>query len=169
MKALFLNIVVICFLGFCCCEKDNGVYSEEYVYLKPAVETQMKKIEREVADSVGLLLDHYSKAMVPLSCNYCVVDLKEFAALKAYCMRHRESAICVLDHALQPNRSSWGFREIFKSIFPEAYSGILKEYSIVLIPEAEITNASDRWNNRDKEYSVPFKVVAERFLEVSRK
>ena len=169
MRASFLTIIMTCLLSFYSCEKDSTVYAEEYVYLKPAVENRLKDVNREVADSVYLLLDNYTKAMTPLSCTYCVVDLKEFAVLKAYCMRHRESAIYVLDHALQPSRSNWGFREIFKSIFSEEYSEILRAYSIVLIPEAEIENASDRWNNRDREYSVPFKVIAERFLELSGK
>ncbi|MGC9354509.1 MAG: hypothetical protein ACP5D9_11760 [Mariniphaga sp.] len=165
MKTFILLMTFLVVLLSCQKEQDEG-YITEFLQFKQAIEQQILVVDKNITDSAMIIIDNYLEGIKPMSCLYCVAEGEIFAPVSAYCERHPESLIFVLESAVKGSRLTFGFRKLFKEFYPEKFSELLESEEIVLIPGPEVKTEEDIWENKVKENSLPFKLLTEEYLKI---
>lgn len=165
MKAFVLLSLLLALSG---CEKDKLSYLPEYEKFRPDVENHITLVLKDVSDSIKFIINEYLERVEPLSCTFCVVEVDAFAPVRNYCIKNPQCLIYVLESALKGSRLTWGFRVLFKEFYPNNYQRLLDEAGIILIPESELNTDEVKWNNKQKEYSLPFENIVKEYFEVQK-
>ncbi len=167
MKTMTSFLILFFFLA---CSKDanDSAYLKEYEAYKSPINTIIDGIDNTAVDSVNPILDDYLKDIMPMSCTWCVTEGEAFEPVAEIVTNHPEYLALVLDRALMGTRLTWGFRVLFKDLYPETYKELLDEAGIQLIPEDELKNEDERWKNKSNEYSLPLETLVEAYLKIAQ-
>jgi hypothetical protein len=163
------NISALTLLFLFCCNHEissQTQYLPEYQKYQRPVAFKMGVLNKTIADSARVILDEYLHDIAIYSCTWCVAEGKVFEPVAGFTKRHPESLILVLDRSLQGTGLTWGFRVLFRELYPVQYQALLKKANIELLPESEIKNEEQRWQNQSKEYSLAFNLLADEYLAI---
>lgn len=157
----------ICLLLISCDKAgEDKNYLQEYIKYEPLVAGHLKNIDSDLLDSATAILNIYLDEIRIYSCLYCVTEKEVFDPVSGFARKHPQMLTLILDRALQGTRLSFGFRALFKEFYPEKFKDLLLKENIHLLPEEEIKNEDDRWENKVKEGNLPFELLTEEYLNI---
>jgi hypothetical protein len=153
---------------FICCHRkisSQAQYMPEYKKYQHPVAARMKVVDKNIADTASIILNRYLHRISIYSCTWCVAEGEVFQPVAAFVKQHPESLVFILDSALSGTALTWGFRVLFKQMYPVQYKKVLQKANIVLPAASDIQTENQRWQNQVKEYSLPFYLLADEYLE----